>query len=158
MQRLLIKLKDFHQGDDNQCMDKQEKRKHTRVPVFNPIFYSGIDSYGNVLVQNISVALNASQNGIQIETFTEIRSNNIRLRFLDSERNTVEIIGKVIYCERKQSGIFKTGVRLMGKYAENINFVKHLVQMYNYNKKNCRPGIVQKERNSQSNNIDTVHL
>ncbi len=46
----------------------------------------------------------------------------------------------------------------MGKDAENVNFVKQLVQYYHYNKKNSRPGIVQKERNSQSNNIDTIQL
>jgi hypothetical protein len=139
-------------------MDNIDRRKHERIPLFNPIFCSGFDAFGNTLVQNISLVLNASQNGIQIETFTEIQSENVRLKFLDSRKNTIEIEGKVVYCERSQSGIFKTGIRLMGKESENVNFVKKLLQMYHCIKENRRPGIVQKERNSQSNNIDTINL
>ena len=139
-------------------MDKQERRKHPRVQVFDPISYSGIDSGGNVLVQNISVALNLSQNGIQIETFTEILSKNIRLRFKSLELSTFEIEGKVIYCERQQSGIFKTGVRLMGTDNENVNFVKQLMRFYHFNKEKSRPGVVLREHNYKSSNIDTIQL
>ena len=109
-------------------MKKKERRRYPRVRIFNPISYSGIDSNGNVSVQDISVALNASQNGIQFETFKEVRSEYIRLRFQDLDFNTIEIKGSVMYCKYKQSGIFKVGVRLMGTDKENIHFVKQLVR------------------------------
>ncbi len=139
-------------------METTEKRKHSRVQVFNPISYSFKDSDNNALGENISVALNASQNGIQIETFTEVSSRNIRLRFIDIELNTHEIKGEVIYCEKQKSGIFKTGVRLMGADAENVYFVKQLVRFYHYNTEKSRPGVVQKERNVQTSDIDTIQL
>ena len=139
-------------------MEKPERRKYPRVKIFDPISYSFVDSDSNVLVENISVALNASQNGIQIETFTEIQSKNIRLRFIDLEQNTLEIKGEVIYCAKQQSGIFKIGVRLMGTDTENVYFVKQLVRFYHYGKERSRAGIVQIERNSQPNSIDVIQL
>jgi hypothetical protein len=139
-------------------MEKAEERKHPRVNVFNPVSYSFVDSDSKSVVENISVALNASQNGIQIETFTEILSKNILLRFKNIELSTFEIEGKVIYCERQESGIFKTGVKLMGTDGENANFVNQLVQFYNITKENYRPGIVLREQNVPSNNIDTIQL
>ena len=94
-------------------MEKIEKRKYPRVKVFSPISYSYVDSDSNALVKNISVALNASQNGIQIETFTEIQSKNIRLRFVDLKKNILEVKGNVIYCAKQQSGLFKIGIKLL---------------------------------------------
>ena len=139
-------------------MEKADERKHPRVSIFNPISYSFEDSDRKSEVENISVALNASQNGIQIETFSEILSKYIRLRFKNLDLIFFEIDGKVIYCERQQSGIFKAGIRLMGTDAENVNFVNQLVQFYNVCKDNYRPGIVLKEQNLPSSNIDTIQL
>ena len=137
-------------------MEKIEKRKYPRVKVFSPISYSYVDSESNALVENVSVVLNASQNGIQIETFTEIQSKNIRLRFVDLKQNAFETKGEVIYCKKQQSGIFKIGVRLMGTDAENVNFVKQLVRFYHYSTEKSCPAIVLKERNPQPNNIDVI--
>jgi hypothetical protein len=139
-------------------MDKTERRKYQRVKVFDPISYSFVDSGSNAVVENISVALNASQNGIQIQTLTEIQSKNIRLKFINLEQNTFEVEGEVIYCAKQQSGIFKIGVRLMGTDAENVYFVKQLVRFYHYGKEKSRAGIVQVEQNSQPNNIDVIQL
>ena len=137
-------------------MGKTERRKYPRVKVFDPISYSFVDSDSNALVENISVALNASQNGIQIETFTEIQSKNIRLRFINLEQNTFEVKGEVIYCAKQQSGIFKIGVRLMGTDAENVYFVKQLVRFYYYGKNKSRAGVVQIEQSSQPTYIDAI--
>ena len=67
------------------------------------------------------------------------------MQFKNLELSTFEIEGKVIYCERQESGIFKTGVKLMGTDAENANFVNQLVQFYNFSKETYRPGVVLKE-------------
>ena len=139
-------------------MEKTDRRKYPRIKVFNPISYSydELDNYD--LEENVSVALNTCQNGIQIETFTEIISKNIRLRFRDLELNTLEISGKVIYCEKQNSGIFKTGIRLTGTDPENAYFVQKLVKFYNYSREAYRPGLVLKGRSSQPTSIDTIQL
>ena len=139
-------------------MQKTDRRKYPRVKVFDPISYSFWDSNSNVLVENIYLALNRSQNGVQIQTFTEIQSKNIRLKFVDLERNTIEVNGEVIYCSKQKSGIFKIGVRLMGTDAENVHFVKQLVKFYHYGKNRSRAGIVEIEQSSQPSYINPIPL
>ena len=139
-------------------MEKADRRKYPRVKVFDPISYSFVDSNSKALVENISVALNASQNGLQIQTFTEIQSKNIQLRFINLEQNTFEVKGEVIYCAKQQSGIFKIGVRLMGTGAENVHFVKHLVRFYHYGKDKSHAGVIQIKEGSQPNYIDSIQL
>ena len=139
-------------------MEKTDRRKYPRVKVFDPISYSFVDSNSNSSVENISIALNASQNGVQIHTFTEIQSKNILLKFVDLEQNTTGVKGEVIYCAKQQSGMFKIGVRLIGTDAENVHFVKQLVRFYHYGKNKSRAGIVQIEQNSEPNYIDAIQL
>lgn len=124
-------------------MEKIERRKHPRVEVFDPISYLCIDSKGNLSDQNIAVALNVSQNGIQIESFFEIHSEYVMLRFADLDKSTIEIRGKVIYCTKNESGIFKIGIRLQGTQDENVIFVKKLIKFYYHNKQKFRQGTLE---------------
>ena len=114
--------------------------------MFDPISCSFVDSNSNELVENIAVALNASHYGVQIQAFTEIRSKHILLRFIDLRQNTHEVKGKLIYCTKQQSGIFKIGVRLMGTDTENVNFIEKLVQFYHYGKNQSHAGIIEMEQ------------
>jgi hypothetical protein len=139
-------------------MKKADRRKYPRTKVFDPISYSFVDSNTNDLVEHISVALNASQNGLQIQTFSEIQSKHIRLSFVDIGLNTHAVKGELIYCTKQQSGIFKIGVRLMGTDAENVNFVKQLVQFYHYGNNRSRAGIIQIEQSAQPNSIDMIEI
>ena len=139
-------------------MKEKNRRKHPRVDIFNPIAYSGIDSDGKILVQNISVALNASNNGIMIESFSEVRTEKIRLRFINVEQKMIEIKGRVIYCNQKRTGIFQIGVRLLGTDYENLQFVMQLVRFYELKKEKSRPGILYSDENSQPSATDTIVL
>ena len=139
-------------------MKKANRRKHPRVDLFNPISYSGIDSDGNILVQNIAVALNASNNGIMIESYNEIKSEKIRLRFINFDQKTIETMGKVIYCTQKNTGIFQIGVRLLGTDYGNMQFVMQLVRFYELKKEKSSIGIVYNDGNSRSPAHDTLLL
>ena len=139
-------------------MKEKNRRKHPRVDIFNPISYSGIDSDGKILVQNISVALNASNNGIMIESFSGVKTDKIRLRFINVDQKTIEIKGKVIYCTQKKAGIFQIGVRLLGTDYENLQFVMQLVRFYELKKEKASPGVVYRSDNSQPYASDTILL
>ena len=139
-------------------MKKTDRRKYPRTKVFDPISCSFMDSNSNDLVEHISVALNASQNGVQIQTFSEIQSKHIRLSFVDIDQNTHEIKGELIYCAKQQSGMFKIGVRLMGTDAENVYFVKQLVRFYHFGNNRSRAGIIQIEQSTQPNSIDLIEI
>jgi hypothetical protein len=126
-------------------MRKEERRKYSRVQIYDPISYLSLDSDGEMLEQNIAVVRNVSQTGIQIETFQAIRSEYISLMFFDLTQNQIKVKGEVIYCERNDSGQYNIGITFVGKAKVSLQFIKALVKSYHYQKeKSCMvisPGI-----------------
>lgn len=127
-------------------MREEERRKYSRVQIFDPISYLSKDSKGKVIGYNIAVVRNVSQTGIQIETFQEISSDNVSLMFFDLTNKEIEIKGEVIYCTKNDTGQYNIGIRLAGTAAENLQFIKALVKSYHYKKEKSRlvisPGIL----------------
>ena len=115
-----------------------ERRKYPRVPICDPISYVTLDSKGNELSQNLGAVQNASQNGINIETFEALDSKFILLSFVDLDKKLVEIKGRIVYTRQKQSGKFESGISLKGSSAEKLQFIKRLVRTYHYTKKDPR--------------------
>lgn len=127
-------------------MGEKERRKYSRVQIFDPISYLSKDSKGKVLGYNIAVVRNVSQTGIQIETFQAISADNISLMFFDLANKEIEIKGEVIYCTKNDAGQYNIGIRIVGTAAENLQFIKALVKSYHYQKEKSRlvvsPGIL----------------
>jgi hypothetical protein len=127
-------------------MEEKERRKYSRVQIYDPISYLSKDSKGKVLGYNIAVVRNVSQTGIQIETFQPISSDNISLMFFDLGNKEIEIKGEVVYCTKNDSGQYNIGIHLAGTAAENLQFIKALVKSYHYKKEESRlvisPGIL----------------
>ena len=119
-------------------MTTRERRKYPRVPICDPISYVTLDSKGNELSQNLGAVQNASQNGINIETFEALESKFILLSFVDLDKKLVEIKGRIVYTRQKQSGKFESGISLKGTSAEKLQFIKKLVRNYHYSKKDPR--------------------
>jgi hypothetical protein len=127
-------------------MGESERRKYSRVQIYDPISYLSKDSKGKVLGYNIAVVRNVSQTGIQIETFQPISSDNISLMFFDLNNKEIEIKGEVVYCAKNDCGQYNIGIHLDGTAAENLQFIKALVKSYHYKKEESRlvisPGIL----------------
>ncbi len=119
-------------------MADKERRKYPRVPICDPISYVTLDSKGNELSQNLGAVQNASQNGINIETFEALDSKFILLSFVDLDKKLVEIKGRIVYTRQKGSGKFESGISLKGSSAEKLQFIKKLVRTYHYTKKDPR--------------------
>ena len=115
-------------------MGKKERRKYSRVQIFDPISYLSEDSNGRILGQNVAVVRNVSQTGIQIEAFQAISADHISLMFFDLVDHQIEVKGKVIYCTRNDSGQYNIGINFIGTTAQNLRFVKALVKSYHYQK------------------------
>ena len=115
-------------------MGNEERRKHPRVQIFDPISYLSVDSGDGRIHQNVAVVRNVSQTGIQIESFMEIRSKKLSLMFFDMHKHQIEVEGQVVYCRKNESGQFNIGVRLIGREEENLRFVRALVKSYHYQK------------------------
>ena len=129
---MVKKYKAVGKSTDNTYMDNKDRRKFPRVAIFDPISFTCTDSKDNVLEEDIGVALNVCQNGIQIESFRKIESEFALVRFVDLEMKNIEIKGKVIYSRKTESGVFKTGIRLLASHEKNVEFVKKLVKFYHY--------------------------
>jgi hypothetical protein len=126
-------------------MGKKERRKYSRVQIFDPISYLSKDPKGKVIGYNIAVVRNVSQTGIQIETFQAISSDNISLMFFDLSNKEIQVKGEVIYCAKNDYGQYNIGINLVGTAFENLQFIKALVKSYHYQKEKLRlniaPGI-----------------
>jgi hypothetical protein len=139
----LKKSKGWCKNSDTHIMEIKERRKYQRVQIYDPIAYLSVDSNGNLLSEAVGVARNVSQDGIQIETYCQIESEEALLLFVDLEKNSIEIRGKVIYCVKTESGKFQIGISLHGTHPEKIQFVKELVRSYHHHKEASRLGISQ---------------
>ena len=115
-------------------MENEDRRKYQRVEVYSSISYVCIDVDGNLIDQNMGVALNLSPSGILLETGQPIESNFILLMFVDLEENLVEIGGEVAYRSQNESGMYNNGIQFMGNYKEKIEFAERLIRAYHYRK------------------------
>jgi len=106
-----------------------------RVGIVKGLAYNGMDAESNVIDRYMGVAVNISQNGIQLETDRRINTEHILLMFFDFQSNYISVRGKVVYSNEDASGKFKTGIQLLGKNGDNVNFVKRLIKSYHYQKK-----------------------
>jgi hypothetical protein len=105
-----------------------------RVKISKGLSYNGLDVNSNVVERYMGVALNVSQNGIQLETERMIDSKYIMLMFFDYKSNYVAARGEVVYSKKNDSGKFWTGICLQGRNGDNLQFVKKLIQSYHYQK------------------------
>ena len=115
-------------------MENEDRRKYHRVAVYSSISYVCIDVDGNLIDQNMGVALNLSPSGILLETGQPIESNFILLMFVDLEENLAEIGGQVAYCKQNETGMYNNGIQFMGNYKEKIEFAARLIRAYHYRK------------------------
>ena len=128
-------------------MAATDRRKYPRVPICDPISYISIDSEGNHLSQNLGTVQNASQNGLNIETYDAIDSEFALISFVDLDQKLVEIKGRIAYSRQKQSGKFENGISLQGTSEEKLQFIKKLVRTYHYTKKDPRKFVACSNRN-----------
>jgi hypothetical protein len=105
-----------------------------RVKINKGLSYNGLDVNSNVVERYMGVALNVSQNGIQIETDHMIEAKYIMLMFFDYRSNYVSTRGEVVYSKKNDSGKFWTGICLQGRNGDDKHFVKKLIQSYHYRK------------------------
>jgi len=105
-----------------------------RVKINKSLSYNGLDVNSNVVERYMGVALNVSQNGIQLETDRMIDARYIMLMFFDYRSNYVAARGEVVYSRKNDSGKFWTGISLQGKNGDNLQFVKKLIKSYHYQK------------------------
>jgi c-di-GMP-binding flagellar brake protein YcgR len=127
-------FKVFNEFTEYKSMEETDRRQYPRVDVYSSISYVCIDIDGNLIDQNMGVALNLSQSGILLETGRPIESNIVSLMFVDLEETLAEISGEVAYSKQKKSGMYFNGIHFKGNHEENIQFAEKLIRAYHYRK------------------------
>ena len=116
-------------------MENSLRRVCPRVGIHKCLSYNSLDVHSNVVERYMGMALNISQNGLQLESDRRIKTANILLMFFDQNRNYVATKGRVAYSIKCDCGKHKTGICLQGTCEENLQFVKSLIKSYHYQKK-----------------------
>ena len=78
-------------------MKDSDRRKSPREEVFSSISYVCVDEKGNLIDQDVGVALNISQSGLLLETGNQLNTSLISLMFVDLENSLAEIEGEIVY-------------------------------------------------------------
>ena len=116
-------------------MENIVDRTFQRVRINKGLSYNGLDVHRRVVDRYMGIALDVSQNGIQLETNRMITTELILLMFFNYNSQYIATNGKVVYSNKDASGKFKTGIRLQGTKKENLRFVKRLIQSYHYQRR-----------------------
>jgi hypothetical protein len=115
-------------------MEDKDRRKYPRVDVYSTISYVCVDEKGNLIDQEMGVALNISQTGLLLETRHQLNTSFISLMFVDLENNLAEIEGEIVYSRPIESDIYQNGIHFRGSHPGNIEFAQKLVRAYHYRK------------------------
>ena len=111
-------------------MENLLRRVSPRIGINKCLSYNGMDAQSNVIERYMGMALNISQDGIQLETDREIEAERILLMFYDYQSNYIAAKGRVVYSNKDGSGKLKTGIYLEGTRQENLQFIKKLIKSY----------------------------
>jgi len=111
-----------------------EKRRCARVSVGVTVSCVSVESQDRLLDQNKGIVKNVSQAGLRIEAENDVRSDKLKLNFVDLNKSLAEITGKVVSSQKTPSGTYKIGVQLQGNKPDVIQFVSRLVRFHLYQK------------------------
>jgi len=114
-----------------------EKRKRSRVSIRVPVSCVSVDSKDRPFGRNRGIVKNVSQTGLKLEAEKDVSSDRLKLAFMDFDKNTAEITGKVVFSRKTPSGTYQIGVQLQGNRLEIIRFVSNLVRLHHYTKKDA---------------------
>ena len=107
-----------------------ERRKHPRVKTNNSISYVLKDEDNNRIKEGVGRAINISQGGILIETDIAFEWQDVLQLSINIEGESVIILGKVVYCNKEESGMFRTGIEFSKINDKILSFVIGLLKSY----------------------------
>ena len=131
-------------------MTTPERRKHPRVKTSNLISYYSFVETGKLISHGLGIALDISKGGMLLETPYAVESGPIVLAALDRDNKLVEVEGKVIYCAKESTEMYRSGIEFAGIDEGVSEFIKNLVTDYNYRDYNLFIAIGRKIQELQS--------
>ncbi len=88
-----------------------EKRKHSRINSSNLLSYTCVNAENIVVQQGMGKTLDVSEGGILLETHVSIDSQYLVHLDIGFKDDVAEIVGKVAYTRKGESGRIESGIR-----------------------------------------------
>ena len=130
-----------------------ERRKHPRVKTSNLISYHSFDETGKLISYGLGLALDISKGGILLETPCFVESGPIVLTAIDWEKNIVKVKGKLIYCVKQATEMYRCGIEFVGIDDRVADFIVNLIKNHIYQGYNLFIAIGRKIQDLQSQQI-----
>lgn len=111
-------------------MEKKDKRRQKRYESVNLLAYVCIDADGKEWKQGMGRTLNISEIGLKLETHEPIETQYIVLLAVGLEEDVVDVKGRVIYCNRNESGRFESGIEFCEVDAESREIIRRFVREF----------------------------
>ena len=108
------------------------RRKYPRVKTRNLISYFSFDETGKLISHGMGVALDISKGGMLLETPCFVESGPILLTAIDWEKNILKVKGKLIYCVKQATELYRCGIEFAGMDLQVSNFITFLIKNHNY--------------------------
>ena len=130
-----------------------ERRKHPRVKTSNLISYYSFDETGKLISHGLGVTLDISKGGMLLETPCFVESGRIILTAIDSEKNLVQVKGKLIYSVKKANEMYRCGIEFDGINERVADFIVNLIKNHSCRGYNLFIAIGRKIQDLQSQQI-----
>lgn len=112
-------------------MDKHEKRRQQRYESVNLLSYVCLDSEGKEWNQGMGRTLNINETGAKLETHEPIETQYIVLLAMGIEDEVVDIKGRVVYCNRGESGRFEAGIEFCEMDRDSLAVLREFIREFN---------------------------
>ena len=87
-----------------------ERRKHSRANIHCRVFFEYSDAHDKEVSQDIGMALDISEKGMLLESNAPIHASTIKVMVPTKEKDTVEVMGNVIYSIPMSDERYHTGI------------------------------------------------
>jgi hypothetical protein len=87
-----------------------ERRKHPRKNIHCHVFFECSDAHGKKVSQDIGMALDISEKGMLLESNAPIHASTIKVIVPVKEKDTVEVMGNVVYSIPLPDKRYRTGI------------------------------------------------
>jgi hypothetical protein len=77
-------------------------------------------------------ALDVSTSGLMLESSDPIETDRVSLFSTDLDDSLIEIVGKVVYSRKSQTGSYKNGIQFIGSSSDNTRFAASLIKSFHY--------------------------
>jgi len=106
-------------------------RRHKRITTHNLLSYVCLDVNGDPLDQGVGSTLDISQGGLLMGTNAPIKSQFVKLAFIDTQEELVNIKAKVIYCIEKEPKDFLIGISFIESSQKIDGIMEEMIKVFN---------------------------